>query len=570
MLSIVRIALPALLVLGLPPEARAQTASADSILAVARILTGETGMGPPSRFAPLPSTGDYVEWLRAELDRRLRPLGGNAVVDTFHPGLDYDGPEAVREVYANVVGFVPGVLGLDDPCFMVGAHLDATAQRDDPGDGSFDPFTAPAPGADDNASGVCVVLELARVMAARGMRPQADLFLVLFDGEEQQLIEPDRFLLGSKHLAAEIASGAGKTLYGLVNLDMVAYHPEGRDSLVIVTNTRSRWLADRLLDAHRRPLEGGSLVESLALERLVKGLTYSDHAPFWEEGYDAVLLIEDPEIVAYAPHYHKATDTVANTYTNGGSQVRAATDLVLRLVDTWTLDPQAAAPALEVTTEDILVQRGSSVDLAKALVGETVTVNVGFTNQGGTFDGTAAVELRVETVDGDPLETVGRLEIPGVLPAGGRERASFAWTVSEASRGAVDLVAVVSGAGEPRSARRGVAVESATGDIVRAFVYPNPTRDPKSAVFHYELAKGGAVRLSVIDTGGRRVSEIDISFDPVFPDPGTATGAAEVPLDEVLEGRDLAPGLYIARVELFGAEGEGSVSVAFSRFAVLR
>ena len=74
------------------------------------------------------------------------------------------------------------------------------------------------------------------------------------------------------------------------------------------------------------------------------------------------------------------------------------------------------------------------------------------------------------------------------------------------------------------------------------------------------------VRLSVIDVQGRTVSELDISFDPVFPDEGVDVGQAEIPLADILRGADLAPGLFITRVELFNVASGGSrgdVSAAF-------
>ena len=73
-------------------------------------------------------------------------------------------------------------------------------------------------------------------------------------------------------------------------------------------------------------------------------------------------------------------------------------------------------------------------------------------------------------------------------------------------------------------------------EVSLAFVYPNPTRDPGSAVVRYALTEVGAVRLSVLDVRGNLLAEKDEGLDTVVPGPNVDPGLADVPLADVLQG----------------------------------
>ncbi len=545
----------------------AAVAEVDSIriLATARHLSEQDGE-PVSRWAPLPGTAAYAAYLRDRLAEALAPLGGTAALDTFYPGLAYDGPHEIRTAYTNVIGRVPGALGTASPgLFLVGAHFDGTSQRDALADTTWDPFTAPAPGADDNGSGVATILEAVRVMAERGLRPQADLMVAFFDGEEQQLVEKDRYLLGSTFLADSVfAAGklGARDLYGFINLDMVSYNPR-RDSLVVLTNVTSRWLANHMMAVHREGAAPG-----LDLERLVQGRDYSDHAPFWRDGYDAVLLIEGPDIEEHNPHYHRSSDTVENTYSRNGSQAKRAAELLLGMFTAWA---RTDAADLVTTADDILVTDGFSVDLATVAVGDPgLTVRAAVTNRGGTRILPWTARLDVETLDGRVIRSLGTQTVSEPLPAGGRQWLEFPWAPQRSERGAVRLVArVVSDGVSHTSEGRVEAVEGSPAEVPQAFVFPNPTRDPRTATVRYQLTREGAVRLSVLGLDGQLLAEKDLRYDAGLPGPDVRVGVHDVALRDVLAGGTLAPGLYLVRVELFG-QGGGSADVSVAKMVVTR
>ncbi|NNF06690.1 MAG: M20/M25/M40 family metallo-hydrolase [Candidatus Eisenbacteria bacterium] len=545
------------------PSQTTSSVSADSILATVADLTGESGFGPPSRFAPLPETALYPQYLKDKLDRLLEPLGGSAELVAFDPEFEVLVGDSIRNPYTNVFASVPGKLADQKPgFFMLGAHLDATAQRDEEFEANF--RTHPAPGADDNASGVAVVAEVARVMAAENLRPDANLVFTFFDGEEQQVPETDKFLLGSRVMAERDLSTLEEEfgpLLGFVNLDMVAYNPR-QDSLVVVTNIPSRWLANQLIEVYE---ELG--LPNFMMTRAVEALTFSDHGPFWEVGKSAVLIIENPSIQRHAPHYHKQTDTIANTFLRGGSQAQRAGEVVLELVRRWS--QSGTTSGLHVTGESILIQKGNRVDAVEFETGDEAVVRVGVTNRGPTRTEPWSVEVDIK-VDGVTAETLGMRQGRTPLPAGAAEFLEFPWTVSAAARGGPSIEVKVRAAnndGELET-QRVVAVGNPGAELLRAYVYPNPTRFAEGARLHYELTEPGAVRLILMDISGRELGVKDIPFDRVFPDPGTAVGAADLPLADLFSVQDLAPGLYLIRIEQF--QDSGSVGIAFARWALLK
>ncbi len=211
-----------------------------------------------------------------------------------------------RASYNNVVGTLPGS-DPQLPALLVGAHFDTVSST---------------PGADDNASGVAVLLEVAR-HAAR-LAPRRTLEFVGFNLEEPQDLAGS-YKVGSARFAAH-ARRRGKRYAGALILEMVGYTdaasgsqrvpplvfkrvPDSADFLTAVGDGRSRRLlrsfarsADRhvpelTLVTYRTFLRGWAL----PLTRL------SDNASFWDRRYPA-LMITDTAFLRN-PHYHMASDS---------------------------------------------------------------------------------------------------------------------------------------------------------------------------------------------------------------------------------------------------------------------
>jgi photosystem II stability/assembly factor-like uncharacterized protein len=156
---------------------------------------------------------------------------------------------------------------------LVCAHYDSTSKES-----SIKKPDAPAPGADDNATGTAAVLEFAR--ASRGHAYRRDVIYICYSGEEEGLC-------GSSHFASKMAS-AGEPLVAVLNMDMLGYADKLPEDADVVTNHRSIWLYEytrRAVDAYVRNLGVDVTVDDL--------MRRSDHAPFWAFGYSSILIIDD-------------------------------------------------------------------------------------------------------------------------------------------------------------------------------------------------------------------------------------------------------------------------------------
>ena len=191
------------------------------------------------------------------------------------------GSRATLNVVADKAGMAPE---LDRGLVYVVGHLDSVNQAGGP--------TAPAPGADDNASGAAGVLELARVFAAAGM--EHDLRLILFGGEEQGLH-------GSRaHVAA--MSGADRSrLTMVVNMDMIGRRNTPTASVLLEGAPVSQSVIDALARAAHDTTD---LEVFVSLEPFA-----SDHVPFIDAGLPAVLTIEGED--GLNGDEHTPRDTVA-------------------------------------------------------------------------------------------------------------------------------------------------------------------------------------------------------------------------------------------------------------------
>ena len=174
-----------------------------------------------------------------------------------------------------------------------------------------------SPGADDNASGVAAILELARLL--RAAKPARTIKLVAFVNEE-----PPFFFwgeMGSK-VYAQAARARGDDIRVMLSLEMLGCYSDDRGSqgyppllkyfypaqgnyIAFVSNLRSRHALRNVAAAFREASDFPS--EKLAAPALVPGIGWSDQLSFWREGYDAAM-VTDTAFHRYR-HYHMPTDT---------------------------------------------------------------------------------------------------------------------------------------------------------------------------------------------------------------------------------------------------------------------
>ena len=167
-------------------------------------------------------------------------------------------------------------------------------------------------GADDNASAVAALLELGRRWSTSP--PRRPVWLVAFDLEEWGLI-------GSSVLAEQLKAEQQR-LKLMVSLEMLAYtsnaqsypHPAmGKlygnrgDFIAIVANARAGLMLSQLTHAMGRHVTTKAL-PVLRAGVDVPAVRRSDHSPFWDQGYNA-LMVTDTSFLRN-PHYHQMSDTI--------------------------------------------------------------------------------------------------------------------------------------------------------------------------------------------------------------------------------------------------------------------
>jgi photosystem II stability/assembly factor-like uncharacterized protein len=174
-----------------------------------------------------------------------------------------------------------------DEFWIICAHYDATSQ---------DPYYR-APGADDNGSGTAAVMEAARVLADYNFL--YSIKFILFPGEEQGL-------WGSQLYAATAALN-GEKIRGVINMDMIGYDSDSDGHMEIHCGSMnsSKELGD-IIDQNCTDW-GLPLIPNV---KTYGSTSSSDHSPFWNVGYTAILIIEDMAL-DFNPFYHSTGDLLA-------------------------------------------------------------------------------------------------------------------------------------------------------------------------------------------------------------------------------------------------------------------
>lgn len=224
--------------------------------------------------------------------------------DVERQAFDYQG----REV-ANVVARPPRYSG-EGRQYILCAHYDTVS---------------PTPGADDNASAVAVLLEVARIALEQGCACALGVNwqFIAFTTEEPPAFQTRH--QGSRVFARQ-ARRQGLRIDGVVDLEMVGYFSSARRSqklpfplqffgyprtgnfIAVVGNWNSRRLTHQVVASIRAnaalPVESVVVPERGFLLFLVR---LSDHSSFWDHGYPAVMVTDTAFL--RNPHYHTWGDT---------------------------------------------------------------------------------------------------------------------------------------------------------------------------------------------------------------------------------------------------------------------
>ncbi|MGA9116581.1 MAG: M20/M25/M40 family metallo-hydrolase [Bacteroidota bacterium] len=222
---------------------------------------------------------------------------------------------AIPDTAANVVGYLEGAdPALRDEAIVIGAHFDHLGFGGE-GSGSLVPDThAVHNGADDNASGVAGLLELAEYFAAGAARPARTLVFAAFDGEEAGTLGSARFVKDPPLPAERIVA--------MLNMDMVGRLR--RNELTIHgTGTSPAW--DSLVGEASAAVQGeGSL--PFALTKVEDGFGPSDHSQFYARDIPVLFFFTGSH-----DDYHKPSDDWDRINYDGQERVvRFVADLAYR------------------------------------------------------------------------------------------------------------------------------------------------------------------------------------------------------------------------------------------------
>ncbi|MEW5848904.1 MAG: M28 family peptidase [Myxococcota bacterium] len=281
----------------------------------------------------------------SRMQRHVRALS-----ETFHPR-DYGHPkhlgaaaEYIREQLEEA-----GVATREQPYLVAGRTYRNVVAELGPREGErlvvgahYD-TCGPLPGADDNASGVAVLIELAHLLSTTPLKRPVDL--VAFTLEE-----PPNFATASMGSAVHAASlrEAGVRVRAMLSLEMLGYFSDEKGSqrfplsiMKLVYPSRGNFMAvvGRFVDGSltrrvKRAMAGATdlPIRSINGPRLIAGVDFSDHRSYWDQGFPAVMITDTA--FYRNPNYHTARDTLDTLdFPRMAKTVQAVYVAILALID---------------------------------------------------------------------------------------------------------------------------------------------------------------------------------------------------------------------------------------------
>jgi hypothetical protein len=269
----------------LPPLSDEERALRDRLARHVQALAGDIGERNVWRLDRLRAASGYVQ-------DGFREHGYEVEVQAF---------DAMGRTVENVAAERRGERRPDE-IVVVGAHYDSVAG---------------SPGANDNATGVAALLELARASATR--TPARTVRFVAFTNEEPPFFQTDD--MGSLHYARR-AKARGERIVAMLSIETIgaysdepgsqqyplpffgALYPDTANFITFVGNVGSRHLVRRAIGAFRADTAFPS--QGAAVPGWIPGIGWSDHWAFWQQGYPAIM-VTDTALFRYGP-YHTMGD----------------------------------------------------------------------------------------------------------------------------------------------------------------------------------------------------------------------------------------------------------------------
>jgi aminopeptidase N len=255
--------------------------SQENMLAHVNYLAGEDLKGRGLGSAELDQAADYI----AEQFKKVGLQPGSDDGSYFQIWNAVVGKEMVAKDIKNVIGVIPGI----NPAYS-GESVVVCAHYDHLGLGWPDVREGNAGkihyGADDNASGVAVMIELAKLMAETS-KPDRTIIFIAFTGEENGL-------MGSRYYVKNMKKFPADKIIGALNLDTVGRLGANK-ILILNSQSASEWKHIAMGIGH---------VTSIQYELISQELDASDQVSFIDAGVPAIQIFSGANV-----DYHKPSDT---------------------------------------------------------------------------------------------------------------------------------------------------------------------------------------------------------------------------------------------------------------------
>lgn len=239
------------------------------------------------------------------------------------------------EASDNVIATLPGTV-YPDEYVVLGAHYDSYS------------YSNAAPGADDNATGTCGIIETARILSQYTF--DKTIIFCAFSGEEYGLY-------GSEAYASQ-AEEDGMNILGYFNIDMAGYLHPGDEIHTDMINPES---AQDLADFYEE-VAGVYLPDFGVFPGTLIGGD-SDHTSFNNHGYMGIFPFEDSE--NYSPYIHSPDDLIGPSV-NSSEMVATFTKATLASVVTMA-NPHSAQ--VEGQIFDSITEEGIQANILDNLSG---------------------------------------------------------------------------------------------------------------------------------------------------------------------------------------------------------
>jgi hypothetical protein len=276
--------------------------SSERMMETVSTLASSSMQGRGFGSRELDMAADYIAGAFQEAG--LAPLGDEPG-SFFQSFSAAGGAKQQRAQLKNVIGLIPA----NNPRYaseslIIGAHYDHLGLgwpdvRDD-NRGKVHH------GADDNASGVAILIELARMMS-KSLKPERNVIFVAFSGEEAGR-------LGSLHYVEHARTYPVSDTIGMINLDTVGRLNEGK-LLVMGGESATEWV---------HIFRGVGFVTGIDSTLVKEALDSSDQVSFLQAGVPAVQLFTGAN-----PDYHRPSDTADKIDAGGMLKVATVTKEVI-------------------------------------------------------------------------------------------------------------------------------------------------------------------------------------------------------------------------------------------------